>query len=182
MRKVRLVTGIGAVMAAGALLACQKRAPTTVAAASPAQAAPATAVAPPPIANTEADRQADVLSQDLAALNKKGYLGDAFFDFDKANLRDDARAALAKDGEWLQRYGSVQVLLEGHCDDRGTEAYNLALGERRAGAAREYLVSLGVPESRIKIVSYGKERPFCTEQDESCWQENRRDHVLVTAK
>ncbi len=115
-------------------------------------------------------------------LNEKGYLKPAFFDFDKADLREDARTTLAADADWLKRYPSVQFVLEGHCDDRGTEAYNLALGERRANAAKEYLASLGVDSSRIKTVSYGKERPFCTDDNETCWQSNRRDHPLITAK
>jgi peptidoglycan-associated lipoprotein len=73
-------------------------------------------------------------------------------------------------------------MIEGHCDERGTEEYNLALGDRRANAAREYLASLGVPATRIASVSYGKERPFCAQETESCWQENRRGHMLITAK
>ena len=76
----------------------------------------------------------------------------------------------------------MQVLIEGHCDERGTAAYNLALGDRRANAAKEYLVSLGIDASRLRTVSYGKERPFCTENDESCWQKNRRAHLVITAK
>ena len=141
-----------------------------------------TAVAPPPAARPGRELEAAVLSQDLATLNKKGYLVDAFFDFQQAELRDDARAALARDAQWLGKYPSIEILLEGHCDDRGTEAYNLALGEERASKVREYLNSLGIPEARVKTVSYGKERPFCREEDEQCWQENRRAHVLVTAK
>ncbi len=171
-------------LAFGTLLACKKNPPTTAAAVQPVKVAgPAeTAIAPPARAKTDRDLDAEVLSQDLTSLNKRGYLGDAFFDFQKAELREDARAALARDAEWLRKYPSVVILLEGHCDDRGTEAYNLALGEQRAKAAHEYLNSLGISESRIKTVSYGKEKPFCTEDDEQCWQENRRAHFLVTAK
>ena len=102
-----------------------------------------------------------MLSEDLATLNRKGYLKDAFFDYDRADLREDARAALAADAQFLKKYGSAKILVEGHCDERGTEEYNLALGDRRANAAREYLASLGVPSSRVASVSYGKERPFC---------------------
>ncbi len=76
----------------------------------------------------------------------------------------------------------MQILIEGHCDERGTGSYNLALGDRRANAAKEYLVSLGIDGSRIKTVSYGKERPFCTDSNESCWQQNRRAHLVITAK
>lgn len=177
---------LGLALALGTLglFACKKNPPTTAASARPPVAAekPATAVAPAPSPAGRHDVEADVLSQDLASLNRQGYLGDAYFDFARAELREDARGTLSRDAEWLKRYGSVRILLEGHCDDRGTEAYNLALGERRAAAAREYLIALGVPESRIQTVSYGKERPFCSQDTESCWQENRRDHVLVVAK
>ena len=138
--------------------------------------APAAHPAPAPAAHDE------VLSEDLASLNRRGYLKDVYFDFNEATLRDDARKNLAADATWLERYPSIQILIEGHCDDRGTEAYNLALGDRRANAAREYLASVGVDGSRVKVVSYGKERPFCDQQSENCWQENRRGHIVVTAK
>jgi peptidoglycan-associated lipoprotein len=185
MNRMRAMAA-GAAVTLGVLLAagCAKKPPTTAAEARPAAVpGPAsTTVAPPPSVAPVHDATADVLSQDLATLNRKGYLADAYFDFDAAALRDDARGDLSKDSEWLKKFPSVQVLLEGHCDDRGTEAYNLALGERRAEAAREYLESMGVPESRIRTVSYGKERPFCSSDDEGCWQQNRRDHFVVTAK
>ena len=166
------------------LSGCAKKRPTTAAEARPPAVSqePATAVAPPRSSAPVHDVEADVLSQDLATLNQKGYLSDAYFDYDASALRDDARGNLAKDSSWLKKYPSVHVLLEGHCDDRGTEAYNLALGDKRAAAAREYLESLGVAESRIQTVSYGKERPFCDQDNDSCWQENRRYHVIVTAK
>ena len=161
--------------------ACKKAAPKTV----PESRTPAPAVstpAPPPPAVMPAPRPDDVLAQDLDALNRRGYLKDAFFDYDQGTLRDDARTALAGDADWLKSYPSVQILIEGHCDERGTTEYNLALGQRRADAAREYLGSLGVAASRIKTVSYGKERPFCSESSETCWQQNRRAHLLITGK
>jgi peptidoglycan-associated lipoprotein len=123
-----------------------------------------------------------VLSQDLASLNSRGYLKDAFFDFNKADLREDARMALADDAHWLKQYPSIQVLVEGHCDERGTEEYNLSLGEKRAAAATGYLASLGIDSSRVRTISYGKDRPFCNEHYETCWQNNRRGHFLITAK
>ena len=179
----RFVVALTVVSAAVTLSACAKKSPTTSAEARPpVQSHPAETVAPPPSTAAHKDGEGDVLSQDLATLNRKGYLVDAYFDYDQSELRADARDGLAKDAQWLKKYTSVQILLEGHCDDRGTEAYNLALGDKRASAAREYLESLGVPESRIKTVSYGKERPFCESNTDSCWQENRRDHVVVTAK
>ena len=163
---------------------CKKKAPTTAAETRPATAPSTTEtnVPPPPPASTSRDTEADVLSQDLAELNRRGYLTDAFYDYDKSNLRDDARTALAADSTWLKKYPSVRIMIEGHCDERGTQAYNLSLGDRRANAAKEYLVSLGVADARVRTVSYGKERPFCTDSNESCWQQNRRAHILVTAK
>lgn len=184
MSRIRPVALAALAASVVALGACQKHSPTTAAdAASHKAAAPAaTAVSPPPVSSTARDAQPDVMSEDLATLNRKGYLIDAYFDFDRAELRDDARTELDRDAQFLKKYPSVKVLLEGHCDDRGTEAYNLSLGEERAGKAREYLVSLGVDAQRIQTVSYGKERPFCDADSESCWQENRRDHVVATAK
>jgi len=171
-----------AIFATGILSSCKARPPKTAAEARDTTAArPSTprenAVAPPP-----ASRETDVLSGDITELNRRGYLKNAFFDYDKADLRDDARAALAADAGWLKRYPSTQILVEGHCDERGTEEYNLALGDRRASVVREYLASLGVGPSRVRTVSYGKERPFCSEENEGCWQENRQGHLVITAK
>jgi len=165
------------------LNACKKKPPTTTAEARPSEAptTPSREVQPPP-RTTPSVVTGDILSESLEQWNRAGYLKDAFFDYDKADLRDDARSALSADAEWLKRYSSAQVLIEGHCDERGTSEYNLALGDRRANAVREYLSSLGIDGSRVKTVSYGKERPFCTESGESCWQQNRRGHFVFTAK
>ena len=103
---------------------------------------------------------------------------DAYFDLDKADIRSDARAALAKSADFLRNYPQVKVVLEGHCDERGSTEYNLALGDRRAAAVKQYMVSLGISADRISTVSYGKEKPFCTESNESCWQQNRRGHFV----
>lgn len=96
------------------------------------------------------------------------------FDYDRWNIRSEDRAILQKQAVWLSKYPSVRVGIEGHCDERGTRAYNLALGARRAQAAKDYLVSLGVDGSRISTISYGKERPLCGESTEACWSMNRR--------
>ncbi len=104
---------------------------------------------------------------------------DAFFDFDKANIRPDARVALAQTAEFLREYPEAEVLIEGHCDERGTTEYNLGLGDRRANGAKEFLVSLGISADRIDTISYGKERPFCFESNEECWQLNRRAHFIL---
>jgi peptidoglycan-associated lipoprotein len=164
---------------------CKKKPPTTTAEARPpveAPAPPETRVPPPPSAAPREVGGGDVMATDIAELNTKGYLKDAYFDYDQSDLREDARGSLSGNAEWLKRYPSIQVLIEGHCDERGTSAYNLALGDRRANAARDYVDSLGIASSRIRTVSYGKERPACTESSESCWQQNRRAHFVITSK
>jgi peptidoglycan-associated lipoprotein len=115
-------------------------------------------------------------------LNAERPLGDVFFDLDSSTIRNDARAILSKNADYLKRWTSTRINVEGHCDERGTAEYNLGLGERRASAVREYLVSLGVSADRVNIVSKGKEAPTCTDSSESCWQQNRRGHFLFTAK
>jgi peptidoglycan-associated lipoprotein len=104
---------------------------------------------------------------------------DAFYDYDKADIRPDGRDALARTAEFLRTHQQVRVLIEGHCDERGSTEYNLALGDRRAQAARQFLISLGVAADRLDTVSWGKERPFCTQSEESCWQQNRRAHFVM---
>ena len=109
-------------------------------------------------------------------------LADVFFDYDQSTLRDDARPVLQRNADWLRRWTSTRITVEGHCDSRGSSEYNLALGSRRADAIRQYLVSLGVPEGRVIAVSKGKEQPVCRDDSESCWQQNRRGHSQITAK
>ena len=103
-----------------------------------------------------------------------------FFDFDKADIRSDAREALSISANFLRANPQVRISIEGHCDERGSTAYNLGLGDRRANAAREFLVSLGIGADRVSPISYGKERPFCTARDESCWQQNRQAHLVCS--
>jgi peptidoglycan-associated lipoprotein len=169
----------------GLVTACKKNPPTTAAGAKPPSEEPGrppeTRV-PPPSSTTPGSVESTELPADVREINARGYLKDAFFDYDKSDLRDDARTALAADADWLKKNRTIQFLIEGHCDERGTSEYNLALGDRRANAAKEYLVSLGVDASRVRTVSYGKERPFCNQSTEECWQQNRRAHFLVTAR
>jgi peptidoglycan-associated lipoprotein len=115
-------------------------------------------------------------------LNAEKPLADAYFDYDKSDLREDARGVLSKNADFLKRWTSTRITVEGHADSRGTAEYNLALGDRRASAAKAYLLSLGVPTDRITVVSKGKEQPVCTEETEACWQQNRRVHSIITAK
>ena len=107
------------------------------------------------------------------------YVKDAYFDFNKADVRPDARAALGQTADFLRKYPQVKVTIEGHCDERGSTEYNLALGDRRASAVKQYLVSLGIATDRLSTVSYGKEKPFCAESNEECWQTNRRGHFIM---
>jgi len=111
-----------------------------------------------------------------------GYLRDITFDYDRAEINDSARAELSQNAGWLLENPTARILVEGHCDDRGTSQYNLALGEKRASTVKEYLGSAGVDGSRIEIVSYGKERPLDTRQNEEAWAKNRRAHFVVTQK
>ena len=103
---------------------------------------------------------------------------DAYFDYDKAEIRADSREALAQTAEYLKANPSLRVTIEGHCDERGSTEYNLGLGDRRSAAVKEYLVSLGVSAERMNTVSFGKEKPFCLEHNDSCWQQNRRGHFV----
>jgi peptidoglycan-associated lipoprotein len=108
---------------------------------------------------------------------------DVYFDYDQSTIRDDARAVLTRNSDALKslfaEYRNVSVVVEGHADERGSAEYNLGLADRRATAAKEFLVQLGVAADRLKPVSYGKERPQCTESNESCWQQNRRAHFSI---
>ena len=149
---------------------------TAAAAAAAAPTAAAAGAAPAPTED-------EIFAQkSLDQLNAERPLTDAFFDFDKSDLRDDAIASLQRDAEWMKRWSSTTVTVEGHCDSRGTAEYNIALGERRAKAVKDYLVSLGIAGDRIEVVSKGKESPFCFEENEACWAQNRRGHFIITAK
>lgn len=103
---------------------------------------------------------------------------DAYFDTDKSDLRPDARASLTKTAEFLRNYPQFKVTVEGHCDERGSTEYNLGLGDRRANAVKQFLVSLGISADRLSTVSYGKEKPVCSASNEDCWQQNRRGHFV----
>ena len=102
-----------------------------------------------------------------------------YFDFDKSFIRDDAKSVLKANAEWLKANPKAKVKIEGNCDDRGTKEYNQALGQRRAVSAKKYLTALGVAGRRISLISYGKEKPVCNEEDEACWQKNRHDDFVV---
>ncbi len=165
--------------------ACHHRIPPPPQAPPPvAPTPPPPAPAPPPQASTPPvqDEYARIKAMDVAEIEKLGLLEDVRFDFDRADIREGDGRVLAKDADILRKYDFLTVTVEGHCDERGTVEYNLALGERRGNAARDYLVNLGVAAARLKTVSYGKEMPLCGEHSESCWQRNRRAHLRITGK
>jgi peptidoglycan-associated lipoprotein len=123
-------------------------------------------------------RQMEEIRAEQAASAAAG-LRDVFFGYDSWTISDDQRQALNRDADWMRSNASAMVKVEGHCDERGTSAYNLVLGEKRAKAVRNYLVELGISANRLAVVSYGKERPSCLDHAESCYQQNRRGHLVV---
>lgn len=156
----------------------------------PAAAVPAPPPPPPPPPPAQPPAQPQpALSEDeifarktVEDLNREMPLADVVFDYDQFAIRDDQRGVLQKNADYLRRWTSVRTSVEGHADARGTNEYNLALGERRANAIREYLVSLGIAENRLTVVSKGEEELLCAEDSEACHERNRRGHFVITAK
>jgi peptidoglycan-associated lipoprotein len=137
---------------------------------------------PTPVPPEPALKEDTLAGKDIDAINKDSPFQPVFYSFDSAELDSAGQQALNTDAEILKKYPSWVITIEGHCDERRTAEYNLALGERRALTARNYLVSLGVPADRLRTVSYGKEFPFDPAHDESAWAKNRRAHFVVTSK
>jgi peptidoglycan-associated lipoprotein len=173
--QLSIAPGVGSVNAEGSIAVTPSDSTTyTITASGPGGSANATAsvtinVPPPPVQKAP--------EPDWDALFNKE-VSDAYFDFNKADVRPDARQALTKTADFLRNYPQFRVTVEGHCDERGSTEYNLALGDRRASAVKQYLVSLGISADRISTVSFGKEKPFCSEHNETCWQQNRRGHFV----
>jgi peptidoglycan-associated lipoprotein len=175
------------------LAGCPKRPATTAASAPPPTGSPAPsatapttrggetgpAMTPAPVAPSTAAPSTTPPAP--SEFRETDNLKDVFFDFDRYDIRASDAKVLDTNATWLKTNNSL-VLIEGHCDERGTNEYNLALGERRAKATMNYLVGQGVQANRITIISYGKERPTCTEHSEACWAKNRRAHFLVKAR
>ncbi|HYU33969.1 MAG TPA: peptidoglycan-associated lipoprotein Pal [Thermoanaerobaculia bacterium] len=155
---------------------------TTVTPPPPTQEVTPEPVATPPQDTVESN---PLDSPDLqvvnAELQRRGFSPDVYFDYDESSLSDDARAKLARNADLLKTT-QLLVTIEGHADERGTNEYNLALGDKRANAVRDYLTSLGVDAGRLRTLSYGEERPVCTESEESCWSQNRRGHMVITGR
>ena len=191
---LRILFTIGVLAGSLALLGCPKRpevgqaGPGAVgpaaatAPAAPAQPSPQTGEArvtqPPAPAETPVQPSPAAQAQAPAASPLK----DVFFDFDRSAVRDDQKAALTEDVAWLKGHTKAKVTVEGHCDERGTAEYNLALGERRAKAVKDYLIAAGIPADLVSTISYGKERPFVLGHDESAWKWNRRGHFVISGQ
>jgi peptidoglycan-associated lipoprotein len=167
--------------------------PTETVATTPVPNVPTTTTVPtvkPSDDFVQTDTQPKVTTEELPGnieeanrvAQERGYLKDAFFGYDESTLSADAQAALTESANWLKRNPQYGLLIEGHCDERGTEQYNLALGDRRANTAKQFLMTLGVDAGRIRTVSYGEERPFDPGHDESAWARNRRDHLVLISK
>ncbi len=137
-----------------------------------------TVTVPPPAASSTTSTSPSVSESTLESEFQVG-VKDAFFDTNSSTIRADAQSALTQDARFFNAHPNINFTIEGHCDERGSEEYNLGLGDRRANAAKQYLVALGVSADRITTISYGKDRPFCTEHTEECWQLNRRAHFVL---
>ena len=145
----------------------------------PPPPAPKPAPPPPPAPLSEDELFA---RKSLDQLNAEMPLSDVSFAYDMSTVQDDQRAILQKNADWMRRWTSTRVSIEGHADARGTNEYNLALGDRRARAVMDYMVSLGIAADRMAVVSKGEEAPLCTEMTEACYDRNRRGHFVITAK
>ena len=170
------------------VVGCKKKAPITPPeeieiVETPVDTAPE--VTPPTAPPTVEDPTARAISEGVAELRRHlaetGLVRDVYFDFDQYDLSAAARDQLAKNADFMREYPNVVFSIEGHCDERGTNEYNLALGEKRASTALSYMSRLGASTSGISTISYGEERPTCTQSAESCWYQNRRAHFLVVA-
>ncbi|MFZ2008814.1 MAG: peptidoglycan-associated lipoprotein Pal, partial [Candidatus Sulfotelmatobacter sp.] len=124
---------------------------------------------PAPMAATPSPTDEDLFGQNVK---------DIYFDYDKSNIRADQESSMQGDAQFLNQHSNMSFTIEGHCDDRGSTEYNLALGDQRASSVKNALTAAGVSASRIKTISYGKEKPFCLEDNEACWQQNRRGHFV----
>ena len=132
--------------------------------------------------DTLGEKKDDFSSKSIDELNKENILEDVYFEFDKSRLTPKTREVLKKHAEWLKQHPTVKILIEGHCDERGTEQYNLALGDRRANAVKNYLISLGISPDRLKTISYGEMFPKVKGHNEWAWSQNRRCHFVIIEK
>ncbi len=179
MNRHRMYVPVVILLSVFALWGCPKKAEVATSPESQQETAPA-------VAPAKEEQKAEPMkeegkaeeTQERAAAASAG-LQPIHFDFDKSFVRDDARAVMKANAEWLKANPKVKIRIEGNCDERGTKEYNQALGQRRATSAKKYLTDMGISAKRISLISYGKEKPVCAEHDEDCWQKNRRDDFVA---
>lgn len=191
-----------AVVALALVPACRsKKTPPVKVTPAETQPPPSVSIPPPPTATeTPVETRTDFVTTETAepsvstetlpstpeelnrVVRQRGYIQDPFFGYDESTLSAEAQGALTVSANWLKQNSQYNVLVEGHCDERGTAQYNLALGDRRANIVRDFLMTLGVDGNRIRTVSYGEERPFNPAHEESAWAENRRAHLVIVGR
>jgi len=175
-------TIVALVLAVGLAGCAKKPAPAPPPPPPVAPEPPPPAPPPPPKPEPVISEYDRIKAMSSDEIDRMGLLESVYFDFDKSDVRESERGTLAKNAEVLKKFDFLRVTVEGHCDERGTVEYNLALGERRAKAVADYLMSVGVPAMQLRTVSYGKEVPVCTDSNEACWQQNRRAKFTVSGK
>jgi peptidoglycan-associated lipoprotein len=174
-----LLLGIVVVLGLLALWGCPKKAEVTTTPATPKEMAPGES-APSPMRDEQAEKpMMKDESMERAKAAAAAGLQPVYFDFDQSFIRSDQRVVMTANAEWLKANPKVKIKIEGNCDERGTREYNQALGQRRATSAKKYLVDMGVSAKRVSLISYGKEKPACSESSESCWQKNRRGDLVA---
>ena len=174
-----VVVGLSAVLVLGAV-ACGGNPPPEPPPPPPPPAPEPPPPPPPPPPPLSPEELFERMSLD--ELNSTAPLDPIFFNYDEAEILPEGRTILQRNADWMQKWPSTRIRVEGHCDERGTNEYNLGLGDERANAVRDYMVSLGIQVSRVQTVSRGEESPFCTDSHEGCWSRNRRGHFAITAK
>jgi peptidoglycan-associated lipoprotein len=189
--RLKLVSGVAVFALCISFGGCKKKTPMAAkpappapivsqAAPTPSTPAPAPASRPTEVASTTPSRMPDAATR-VRIQELLDRIQDAYFDYNKHTIRPDAEVALKADAQTLsdiiRQYPDFKLTVEGHCDERGSEEYNMALGEARAKQALDYMASLGLPANQLRTISYGKEKPICTDHDEDCWQKNRRAHI-----
>jgi peptidoglycan-associated lipoprotein len=161
-----------------ALWGCPKKTQISAVPETPREETPAAQATSQPAQKEEAAKPAEETREPVVIAQDKG-LQPVYFDFDRSFIRDEARAIMKANAEWLKAHPKSNIQIEGNCDERGTKEYNQTLGQRRAANAKKYLTDMGISARRISLISYGKEKPGCTESTESCLQKNRRDEFVV---
>jgi peptidoglycan-associated lipoprotein len=186
MSRLRMYVPVIMLLSIFVLWGCPKKAEVATSPESQKETAPSVAPAKEePAVEQKAEQKNEEVKPEAAnegaAVTSSG-LQPIYFDFDKSFIRDDARPVMKANAEWLKANPSVEIRIEGNCDERGTKEYNQALGQRRATSAKKYFTDLGISAKRISLISYGKEKPVCSEHTEDCWQKNRRDDFVSVTK